>query len=378
VPDQDEIQSQQQLLAQHRQTLRVLLHQVATLGKAHSPPGIINGIDEARKNIWKIKATLQGWGVSVADYPDDEEAQSITPPPPRQWSIMGRGATLIGTGLFAIISGLAIWGLVRLSPSSTNISQASPMPVLTRGLDATALPKDVSSSIPITPNPTSLVIHQSNPSTQLPTERGPSTPTSIAIGATIVLSPIPSSCSPQPVNPNNDATYYYQHGQDYYQKGLDYQRQGDKEYAKSAFGCAIDYFTDAIALKDKYIEAIQYRALAYYAKGNYDSAIEDYTQAINLAPNDKQKAVYHYHRGGNYYLKGRDLCNGNSECTSSAYKAAIEDYTTTIHAVPNCVDAYAQRAFVYRQRNEEGDADRAIADDEQASKLKEVSVPCSN
>lgn len=207
-------------------------------------------------------------------------------------------------------------------------------------------------------------------------EIGSSTPTSIPNEATIMPSTVPSSCPPQSVNPNNDAAYYYQRGRDYYQKGVNYQN--DIENAKPAFRCAIGYFTYAIALKDKYIEAYGDRALTYYAMGDNDSAIQDYTQAINLARNDKEMAVYHYHRGLNYYLKGHDLCKGNSECTLRAFMAAIEDYTATIHAIPNCADAYTQRASVYRQRNKEDDIDRAIADDEQASKLKEVSVPCSS
>lgn len=67
------IAEQQQLLAAHRATLAVYVRQQATLGSAYTPPGVVNGIAEARAAIRQAKVALRGWGVAVEDLPNDEE-----------------------------------------------------------------------------------------------------------------------------------------------------------------------------------------------------------------------------------------------------------------------------------------------------------------
>jgi signal peptidase I len=69
----DEVAEQQQLLQAYRRTLAIYLRQAAELGgMAYSPPALLNGLDEARRNIARIKGILRGAGVDVADDPDDE------------------------------------------------------------------------------------------------------------------------------------------------------------------------------------------------------------------------------------------------------------------------------------------------------------------
>jgi hypothetical protein len=70
---QEQIDDQLELLDAHRRTLSIYLKQQAQLGSAYAPPGVANGIHEARLAIRRIKATLRGWGRSAADHPDDEE-----------------------------------------------------------------------------------------------------------------------------------------------------------------------------------------------------------------------------------------------------------------------------------------------------------------
>jgi hypothetical protein len=77
----DEIAEQQQLLAAHRRTLAVYLRQAAEIGRNFSPPSLINGIDDSRANIRRIKAALTAAGIDVPEDPDDEEPPP--PPPPR-------------------------------------------------------------------------------------------------------------------------------------------------------------------------------------------------------------------------------------------------------------------------------------------------------
>lgn len=117
---QEEISQQLQLLTINRRTLAHYLRQRDQQGYLNTPPGILNGIDEARSNIRRIKGILQSWGVSVEDLPDDEEAISRHIPAysadtsvatlhskqPRQWHLMVWGGALIG--LVAIILSLIL------------------------------------------------------------------------------------------------------------------------------------------------------------------------------------------------------------------------------------------------------------------------------
>lgn len=72
MANQEDIENQQNLLYAHRRTLTIYLEQRATLGSAYVPPGITNGIREAREEIRHIKATLRKWGVEVEDDPLDD------------------------------------------------------------------------------------------------------------------------------------------------------------------------------------------------------------------------------------------------------------------------------------------------------------------
>ena len=68
----EDVDNQLELLDAHRRTLAIYLKQRAQLGSAHAPPGVENGIHEARAAIRRIKAVLRGWGVAVDNHPNDE------------------------------------------------------------------------------------------------------------------------------------------------------------------------------------------------------------------------------------------------------------------------------------------------------------------
>jgi outer membrane protein assembly factor BamB len=70
--DQAEIDQQEALLATYRRTLAHLLNQLALVGgAAYATPQVVNGLYEARENIQRIKQVLRGWGIAVADHPND-------------------------------------------------------------------------------------------------------------------------------------------------------------------------------------------------------------------------------------------------------------------------------------------------------------------
>jgi len=85
------------------------------------------------------------------------------------------------------------------------------------------------------------------------------------------------------------------------------------------------------------------RGVAYKAKGEYDSALKDYDQAIQLNPN----AASHYNNRGIIYRLKHD------------YDRAIADYDEAIWLKSDYVAAFYNRALTYVDK---GDYDRALAD----------------
>ncbi|MCC5643426.1 tetratricopeptide repeat protein [Nostoc sp. CHAB 5824] len=89
----------------------------------------------------------------------------------------------------------------------------------------------------------------------------------------------------------------------------------------------------------------------HYSQKNYQTAIKDYTQAIEIAP--KNVNAYIQRGYAQYYIQ--------------KYQAAIDDYTTVIRLSPDLADAYNNRGFVYDKnlRNKQ----QAIKDYQKAATL---------
>ena len=78
------------------------------------------------------------------------------------------------------------------------------------------------------------------------------------------------------------------------QRGRSAGRRGD-------FDTAITYYTEAIRLDPKYVRAYYVRAITFANKGDLDKSIEDFSVAIRLAP---KLAVLYCGRGLRYQTKG--------------------------------------------------------------------------
>jgi hypothetical protein len=78
TPDQEQIANQQNLLETYRRMLVIHLRQQALAGGApFAAPSVINGINEARASIRRIKGVLRDWSVQIVDSPDDEEDTTL-------------------------------------------------------------------------------------------------------------------------------------------------------------------------------------------------------------------------------------------------------------------------------------------------------------
>src|SRR5690606_24154515 len=65
------LSSLQAQLAHHRESLSILLQQVAIQNWANAPVHQIKSIAEARREIARIKRELRAYGLEVEDLPDD-------------------------------------------------------------------------------------------------------------------------------------------------------------------------------------------------------------------------------------------------------------------------------------------------------------------
>ena len=100
--------------------------------------------------------------------------------------------------------------------------------------------------------------------------------------------------------------------------------RGNAYFASGDHDEAISEYTQAIRLNSKYADAYIGRGNAYLHKGEHDRALEEYTEAIRLIPNT---AGAYYNRGIAYRGKGE-------------HDRAIAEYTEAIRLNPECAQAY--------------------------------------
>jgi tetratricopeptide (TPR) repeat protein len=97
--------------------------------------------------------------------------------------------------------------------------------------------------------------------------------------------------------------------------------------------------------------AFTIRGRAYRAKGDYDNAIADYTEAIRIEPN---YVLAFYSRGIAYFNK-------------KDYDRAVADYTVSLRFVPGDIIALQNRGHAYEAKQ---DYDSAIADYSEAIRIQ--------
>jgi len=126
--------------------------------------------------------------------------------------------------------------------------------------------------------------------------------------------------------------------------------QGLLHYEEGQLDTAIEEYTRAIELNPKFAKAYSNRGLAFCDRGNYDAAIEDCTIAIELDPT---AALAFNNRGLAYADKGK-------------LDEAIGDFTQAIQLAPYLALPYNNRGLVYCDKEQ---LDAAIADCTKAIEL---------
>jgi tetratricopeptide (TPR) repeat protein len=104
-------------------------------------------------------------------------------------------------------------------------------------------------------------------------------------------------------------------------RGIGYRLKGD-------YDRAIQDYSQAIKLNSKFAVAYNNRGVAYERKNEYDRAISDYDQAIKLKPS----AEAYFNRG-------------NAQLGKSHYDHAIDDYNQAIRLKPDFAAAFDNRCW---------------------------------
>jgi tetratricopeptide (TPR) repeat protein len=113
-----------------------------------------------------------------------------------------------------------------------------------------------------------------------------------------------------------------------------YFYRGNAYGKKKEYDHAIADFNQALQLNPKYAKAFNNRGNAYYNQKEYDRAIKDYNQALQLKLTPKYAAVAFYNLG-NAYAKKKE------------YDRAIADYNQALQLNPKYAAAFYNRGLVY-------------------------------
>ncbi|MEA5556641.1 tetratricopeptide repeat protein [Nodularia spumigena] len=179
-------------------------------------------------------------------------------------------------------------------------------------------------------------------------------------------------------------------------------QEGLKKYQAGNYQAAVENFTQAIALDSENYSAYNKRGNAFYQLGDYQQAKADTTKAIELNP---QNANAYYDRGfalyelGKYkeaisdYTKAIELNSGNAYAYYGRGLALVqmqenrdanEDFSTAIRLQPNYIEAYLQRGIlrrrlkIYRTANQDFDAIIKINPDDARPYYQKGLIQASN
>ncbi|MCJ7664952.1 MAG: tetratricopeptide repeat protein [Desulfobacterales bacterium] len=140
--------------------------------------------------------------------------------------------------------------------------------------------------------------------------------------------------------------------------GLDDYKAGQATAQKRNYDEAIRLFTKAIASgelsQENVSDTYNNRGNAWYAKGDYDKAIADYTKALEINPRGFMSQFYYSGRGFAWLKKGD-------------YDKAIADFTTCIEIGFKLADCYQYRGDAWEKK---GNHAKAKADYDKAKEIE--------
>jgi len=181
-------------------------------------------------------------------------------------------------------------------------------------------------------------------------------------------------------------------------KAIKYFNQGVEYFEKGQFDLALECYTQAIKENPKYVVAYSNRGFIYHQLKLYKQAIRNYEQAIKLNP---KFIVAYYNRASIYIelkqyeqalkdydqaikLNSKDAISyynrGNIYCQLKQYEQALKDYDQAIKLNPKYTEAYNNRGIVYSKlkqyENAKDDWKKCIELTEKKEEKKSFSSLC--
>ena len=130
----------------------------------------------------------------------------------------------------------------------------------------------------------------------------------------------------------------------------DHRRQGDRYYDLGQYEKAVESYSAAIDMQPNNAYFYNARGCAYNGLGEYEKAISDFDKAIKL---DSEFVDAYNNRGYAYGSLGK-------------YEKAISDFDKAIELGPELIEAYSNRGYTY---NGLGEYEKAISDFKKAIEL---------
>ena len=131
-----------------------------------------------------------------------------------------------------------------------------------------------------------------------------------------------------------------------------YSNRGVAQYHKGDYDQAVRDYDEAIQLDPDDAESYYNRGLAHYHNAAYDQAVRDYDEAIRLDPDDAES---YYNRGLAHYH-------------NAAFDQAVRDYDEAIRLDPEYAFAYNNRGIAH-YHNHNAAYDQAVRDYDEAIRL---------
>lgn len=123
-----------------------------------------------------------------------------------------------------------------------------------------------------------------------------------------------------------------------------YFHRGKRHLELGEFDQAIHDFTQAIELENRYVFAYAERGLAWEMKGFHEKALEDYNKALEINP---EYSIAFKYRGLTWQTMGE-------------YAKAIDDYNKAIELDPEDPEPFYQIGCVYCKQRDKKDALRFL------------------
>jgi tetratricopeptide (TPR) repeat protein len=201
----------------------------------------------------------------------DTEATMLTPlqsSPPAVTSSASNSSLWIGVGMGAVVVCIIIGVMAFVFSGGKEPSVAA----TTATVESTLAKATAESSI------AKATIESNNTPEPVPTNTN--TPKPVPPTNTNTPKPVPPTNTPKPVNPPTSATNCGAP----LASATKYYDRGDKAFNEGNYECAIADFTQAIQLDPKYADAYFYRGMAYSDSDKFEQAMADYNQVIKLDP----------------------------------------------------------------------------------------------